>query len=228
VQKRSRWPVDTFDDGTFNLDPDVILPLLRDEPRNTKVVRRVVGAPLTKDIFFGAERHFSIFSRSLALVRPENVVELDFLCRPTGNADRGLVRIMLGTPVAATCSAMRRMDLLEKRSTIYEKILDDVQYDIFLPHPAEYRSSWVAPPFAAFSEAADRLIAEDLIHELIRQGYSPVVYGFSSTTLLTVGRAVRAINLLLPEEPLTAYMKTGPFQTCAISDQREITAIPRF
>jgi hypothetical protein len=227
LQGRERWPADTFDDGTLNIDRDVFLPFLQDEPRSNKLVRRLMGAQLAKDVYLHADRHFSIFDRTLALARTDSVVELDLFRPKAPAAAFRPVRVMLGTPVAATCSAMGRMDLLEKRNRIYDSILGSVEHDIFLPHPAEQREAHVGERFSGFRQDVDQLIAEELILRLSAAGYTPVIYGFSSTSLLTLRNVGRVINLLLPEEPRAPYMDAAELPTYLISGEADVARIPR-
>ena len=190
VVRNPRARLNTFDDGTFNVNPEVFPRWISHEPFARKLAKRILRGVDNVELISRGARHYTIFDSQRVVGIPYRIHEIDLLnhgqWEVDGPATRRRVRVMLGT--------------LLPRSTdrsIYEGLTASPGFDAYLPHPAEHRPArikdWVrdACPHAD----PEKMIAEDFVIEMAKSGLRPIVYGFNSTALLTLARVTRTVSI---------------------------------
>lgn len=192
VARNPQATVNTFDDGSFNINPEVFPHWIRQEPPMRKLSKMLLIGVDNADLIRRGTRHFTIFKREHVVGIPYPIEELRLLSlhhagqRAGERAERKKVRVLLGTVLPP-----------QTRRDTYEALTVSPRFDLFLPHPAENRPAVSKPWLARACPGMDfdARIAEDVVLELARTGLQPVVYGFNSTALLTLANLVHSVSL---------------------------------
>jgi hypothetical protein len=184
AKRYSDASVITFDDGTLHADVERLKRWLRDQPLTHRIYRRLTGACSNEDILARVERHYTIFPVELCALDVPRVVEIPLFARlPAPLPTSEQVIVLLGTPAPHISLGIDEYE--------YERLLNLLKPDIYLPHPMEKRSAAIRISMQhqqLLTKAADTLIAEDFVSELVRLGYNPAIHGFGSTALLNLSR----------------------------------------
>ncbi len=207
VRKNPNAQLNTFDDGAFNIVPDMFLRWVDREPIIRRLAKFFLNGVSNIELIDKGARHYTIFNRSDIVGIPYEICELSLFRkdikrhRISENKNRK-VRVLLGT-----------ISPLSIQQDLYCFMRNTEKFDLILPHPAENRSpiikDWVKRSCAAIN--IEKLIAEDAIFELARAGLKPIVYGFNSTALLTLSGFAHVVNL----EPAGA----DPFMFAPLMDK---------
>lgn len=183
--------VNTFDDGTFNISPNVFLQNIWQEPPLRKWIKVFLKGVTNLNLIRQGKRHYTIF-------RSKDVVGIPYEINEIILSERGCevnapgtwrgrkVRVLLGTVFR-----------LANQRNFYECLVTSERFDVFLPHPAENRVAIVKPWVQESCASLDlqNMIAEDAVLELLRVGLNPKIYAFNSTALFTLARFVDTVNL---------------------------------
>lgn len=181
--------LNTFDDGVINLNTKANLAWWYDEPRNPRIVKWLLGGVFNKDIMTNVNRHYTIFNKDDILKWTSSIYELNLLKKNLICSDiqpEKIVRVLLGT--------WTNDSSLQKQ---HDEIINSQKFDLFLPHPADSRMIKVGPKLHHLNvnNVFDELIAEDVTQLIISSGYKPIVYGFSSTSLVNLHEVVQTVNI---------------------------------
>lgn len=184
--------VRTFDDGTFNVNPEVFPRWISHEPTLRKLSKALLMGVDNAALMRRATRHYTIFDREHVVGIPYEIEELRLL-QPLHGAQRRnyagastQVRVLLGTVLPP-----------RTKRDLYEALIESPRFDLFIPHPAENRPPVCKPWLMGICRDLDfdAMIAEDVVLELSRAGLQPVIYGFNSTALLTLGSRFHSISI---------------------------------
>lgn len=217
--------VNTFDDGTFNINPEVFPHWIEHEPNTRKWVKCLLNSVNNRQLIGRGKRHFTIFKAADVLGIPYLLEELKLIeaARIPPALGHAMppkkVRVLLGTRF-----------IQPDHRQFCEDLIDSSRFDVFLPHPAENATAFVKPWVRAAAPSLDveNMIAEDAVLALLRSGMTPTVYGFNSTALLTLARLVRTCSLKLPghsaalPDDLLRKMGVRPLRTTGLGHVERI------
>lgn len=193
---RSNAKIDTYDDGTMYLLPSEMQLRLEHEDRAHAHLKRLLGLKQNRDVLMAASTHYSVYPADWSLVPHRRITPLRLLDDFSSRAAGRQLTIFIGAPIEILPGPTTD-DILKT----YDRLLTEVQYDIFIPHPAEAREAFVGDRVSDAENIRDMvssLIAEDVILHLLRTGHELTIYGISSTVLVNLARAAQCINLLVP------------------------------
>lgn len=187
----------TFDDGTLNVRRSHFENWIKDEkPVHHRMLWRALSAVSNREIFARAERHYTIFDRTLALSPEKEIVKLDLFAGmdQVGAATKRELVVVLGTPIHLyPCNAAER----------YSEYVRSLAPDLYIPHPAEVN----VPPClktlnidVELAEYLNERIAEEIVWLLRRRGHSLRIHGFGSTALINVASLGKVSNHLVNSE----------------------------
>ena len=197
-----------FDDGWFNLQKKYFFNWVNSE----SLISRII------DFFFMGERssktlkkvsiYYTIFPisssfwtqcpiKEIDLFQTEGVNSKPSILGTSLNQSNRRVRIFLGSyfipsesPIAAS------------RARSYNFIVNNSHYDVFIPHPGnqqkphyfrkDLQNIFKDLPYST-------MIAEEIILQIIQQGYQVNLYGFNSTVLYNLASKVPSCNIILDE-----------------------------
>lgn len=179
----------TFDDGAFNLAPEIFRDWIECEPQMRRRVKALFGGSDNTTLVQRSATHFSIFPASLAVMSGSRIEEVQLFtagARLNRNSPRR-VRIILGTVYPDPAVQQR-----------HDQIVASDRFDLFLPHPIDPRRPKIGRGLAHLNTSdVAKMIAEDVVRGLVGDGYSPVVYGFDSTALLNLSGTVQTVSIQL-------------------------------
>lgn len=189
IRHQPHCALGVFDDGTFNLDAAFLDGWINREPLSSKAIKRIFGAPNNADLVKRFAVYHTIFERDKLVITADKIVPLKLFQEGTGGTRP--ITVVLGTPAHLFSEAAQKE---------YKRLLDVLDYDLFLPHPAEHNTPFIGPVLAgdeALQPDIHTHIAEDIIRGLCARGFAPRIYGFGSTTLTNVSQHLQTTNIVI-------------------------------
>jgi hypothetical protein len=197
-----------FDDGSFNLHKKFFFQWVD----SYRLIPRII------DFFFMGERssktlkkvsiYYTIFPISWSFWTQSPIKKIDLFLTEgvnseTSNLGTSLnqsnrrVRIFLGSYFVPSESS-----IAASRARSYNFIVNNSHYDVFIPHPGnqqkphyfrkDLQNIFKDLPYST-------MIAEEIILQIIQQGYQVNLYGFNSTVLYNLASKVPSCNIILDE-----------------------------
>ncbi len=181
--------IQTFDDGTFNLDNKSFNEWISFEPISHKFIKKLFDGISNSEIISRVSCHYSIYPSRFVEPSSCTIKEIDLFSSWSDlnlNKNGEKIRIILGSWFHDTHLQLQ-----------HDIIVSSGKFNIFLPHPADSRSALFFGKTLLNNNVIDfdKMIAEDVIKALISSGYSPTVYGFGSSVLINLAHYIPAINI---------------------------------
>ena len=196
--KNTTAALNLFDDGLLNIDKNNFYLMIHSDHSVHIFLRKVLSINQNKDILKRIKTHYTIYDTNLSDWMPcksvkINLFQNDILFAEKTSNSKVKLRVLIGTAFRS----------LKKSSfPIHDNLSRSNKFDIFIPHPAselDFRS----PAFlknVINKDMLENLIAEDIIFELKKNGYTDIVlYGFSSSVLLNLKEYTKSVSIFLIE-----------------------------
>lgn len=180
----------TFDDGLFNISPDIFFNWIDNEGPARRRIKALLGVSDNRALYERSSVHYTIFAPERNVFPQGKLRTLDIFKFPASSGGR-TVRVLLGTPSHL---------FSQGAAAEYARVKRLTRHDVFLPHPAEVGDVVVSeaiPEAGKILNVARTQISEVTIALLCKLGMLPEVYGVGSTTLLNVSKSLQATNIVI-------------------------------
>lgn len=168
----------TFDDGTNNINKKSMM--YQDSPVKplSKNIRRLLGRKYhKKDILKFDKKHYTLFpGKSNIIERTEAIKLIDYNSETSGS--HVVKRVLLGTVYSDAINKNNKVDELIQK---IQNFINSRKIDIYIPHPRE-----LSYKFDNVENINSQLIAEDILLNLLQQGFRLELYGFNTTVQINL------------------------------------------
>ena len=196
--KNTKAELNLFDDGLLNINKKDFYYMINFDHSLHVFFRTILSIHKNQDILKRINTHYTIYDPKMSEWMPcksakINLFKSDLLSRERISNSRVKLRILIGNTFG---------HIKKSSSLIHDEISRSNKFDIFIPHPAsklEFRS----PDFlkdVISKNMIENFVAEDIIFELTKNGYTNIIlYGFSSSVLLNLREHTKSVSILLNE-----------------------------
>jgi len=207
-----------FDDGSFNLHKKIFFQWVHSNRLIPRIIEFCFKGEKPSKTLKKVSIYYTIFpiSWSFWTQCPIKKIDLSLVeevnSEPSNtgsylNQSNRKVRIFLGSHFKNSESSIHA-----SRARSYNYIVNNSRYDVFIPHPGNQQK----PHFfredlqSIFKdESYSKMIAEEIILQIIKQGYKVILYGFNSTVLFNLESKATCCNIVL-DELMMSEAKTLP------------------
>jgi hypothetical protein len=192
IKKNPKAKLISYDDGVFNISKDTYENWILNETFSLKILKAIFNAPNNKVINNKISHHYTIFEKKFIVGLKCEIKKINFLSRNkkrTKEFKKG-VRILFGTAF----SSGNVLDWAQ-----YNSIKSFYDFDLFIPHPSTTEMPLASNKILRIISINDlsNMVAEDIVIKLAYSCERLIVYGFSSTALVTTANFARAVNINL-------------------------------
>jgi hypothetical protein len=205
LKKFPKDRVFTFDDGTFNIKPNFFSEWIYNESKKLLFYKKILGLPTNAELIKGITKHYTIYDPSWNNFNNIKIVKLDiWSSRKSLGLKHERKKILLGTTLESTKGSIPETDEGRKRIEVLKNFIVDFDFDLYIPHPAEGSDSAIVRGFSEkesfeIHSFIESNIAEDVVLNLKKLGYDPVLYGFGSTALINLSNDVEVYHVSFPD-----------------------------
>lgn len=178
-----------FDDGIFNLNKTSFLEWISEESFSKKVVRYLFNGETGLETYKKLHCHHTIYPTHYTdwmscPVRSINLFEYNNKNISDTWPENQSVKILLGSYFA---------DYQAKEEHAYHKVIKKFSADVYIPHPGnKHEKHFIRDDIKKLfhDNQYKKMIAEEIIINIVKSGYQVNLYGFSSSVLFNLSNLV--------------------------------------
>jgi beta-galactosamide-alpha-2,3-sialyltransferase len=178
----------TFDDGTFNLCKTTFFKWINNEKPIPRYLKYIFGGSQNQTIHKRIFKHFTIYQAKHVVCVECEIQEISLFNNKHAfynNKNTNNVTIMLGSWFSD-----------KNHQILHDNVINSKKIDVFIPHPADISSFMIKEWVTTYCDKDYKnMIAEDFVLMMIKNGLTPVVYGFDSSALINLCEIVQTINI---------------------------------